>query len=95
MTSNASHNSNVRDAGAVPDNQAIMAEVDAFARRHLTQLAVEIIELQDSGLLPHGLLPEVSAMARPICGESTLKVVQASICRVALERIVQIKRDPA
>src|SRR3546814_20098801 len=35
VTSNASHNSNVREAGAVPDNQAIMAEADRSEERRV------------------------------------------------------------
>ncbi|WP_025139664.1 hypothetical protein [Achromobacter sp. DH1f] len=73
----------------------VMNQVDDYAKAHLQELALEIIEFQDTGLLRQGRLRILADIARPLCGDDSLKVVTAAVQRAALELIAMRNMEPA
>lgn len=67
---------------------SVMCRVREFASQHLYELAQEMIDFEDSGLLCDGRLRELEAIARPVCNSDALKVAQATVRRAALEHVV-------
>lgn len=72
----------------------VMSRVREFASQHLYELAQEMVEFENSGLLCDGRLRELEAIARPVCNSDALKVAQATVRRAALEYVVTMGEFP-
>lgn len=64
-------------------------QMTAFAKAHICELAVEILERQDTGILKDGKLRELGRMAADVAGHDSLKVAENFVVREALELAAQ------
>lgn len=67
---------------ALPDLQT---RSKAFAAQHVAELAREIIELQDTAVLPNGRLRELAEMWRTVETHHSLRIAEEAAKRAALE----------
>lgn len=63
----------------------VLAQAKAWAQVHVVELAQEIIEWQESGLLRDGLLRELGLMCKPLDERGYLRIAESIATREALK----------
>lgn len=66
-------------------------QLATFAKTHMRELAAELLEWQDTGILKDGRLRELGQMASAAAGQDGLKVAENFVVREALQLAAQVR----
>lgn len=71
-----------------------MAQAKEFARDNVGDIATELLNWRDTGLLVDGKLRELASMLRPISANDSLSVAEGMARDAALEDVVDRYKAP-
>jgi hypothetical protein len=67
------------------DTKQALIDARLFAKTHLSELAAEIIEWQDTAILRDGRMRELAVLCLPLESNHSLKLAESLVARAAME----------
>lgn len=75
------------------DLVALRTAAQEFSRQHLKECCAEMVELANTGVLPHGKVRELATLCAAFAGHDGLKVAEGMVKHEAMVRVAGMSAD--